>query len=203
MHASTQSTSSLPPRDAFDLSYGVSLDQGLAKLRALPADARTAQVIAREMLEAHLPSLQRSLQECLVLQVAMRRRAHELVLCHTDLNGGNVLTGGDGCIYIVDWEDMRLAPMERDFRYLTELGRGELVLAAYGELRPVRPDPEVLAFCYYREALSDTAYLACGISQRDATDEEDARDLGFLENMCDWAGTDRLRDWAADLRRVL
>ncbi len=91
----------------------------------------------------------------------------------------------------------------RDFRYLTELGRLELVLAVYREVRPACPDPEVLAFCYYREALLDTAWLACGISQRDVTDEEDARDLGFLENMCDWAGTDRLRDWAADLRRIL
>ena len=42
----------------------------------------------------------------------------ELVLCHTDIHGGNILISNTGELYIVDWDDPILAPKERDLMFI-------------------------------------------------------------------------------------
>jgi len=42
----------------------------------------------------------------------------ELVLCHTDIHGGNILISDTGELYIVDWDDPILAPKERDLMFI-------------------------------------------------------------------------------------
>ena len=45
----------------------------------------------------------------------------ELVLCHTDIHGGNILIRTDGqppVLYIVDWDDPMLALKERDLMFI-------------------------------------------------------------------------------------
>ena len=42
----------------------------------------------------------------------------ELVLCHTDVHGGNVLITGSDDFYIVDWDAPLLAPKERDLMFI-------------------------------------------------------------------------------------
>lgn len=72
------------------------------------------------------------------------------VLCHTDLHAGNVLTGRDGEIHIVDWEGPRLAPKERDLMFIG------------GGVGGVWNDPEDTVAFYqgYRAAVIDMAALA-------------------------------------------
>jgi spectinomycin phosphotransferase len=42
----------------------------------------------------------------------------ELVLCHTDIHGGNILISNTGDLYIVDWDNPLLAPKERDLMFI-------------------------------------------------------------------------------------
>lgn len=42
----------------------------------------------------------------------------KLVLCHSDIHGGNVLIDGSEALYIVDWDDPILAPKERDLMFI-------------------------------------------------------------------------------------
>ncbi|MBJ7449170.1 MAG: aminoglycoside phosphotransferase family protein [Parachlamydiales bacterium] len=42
----------------------------------------------------------------------------ELVLCHSDIHGGNVLITQNSNIYIVDWDDPIMAPKERDLMFV-------------------------------------------------------------------------------------
>jgi spectinomycin phosphotransferase len=42
----------------------------------------------------------------------------ELVLCHTDVHGGNILIGENDELYIVDWDNPILAPKERDLMFI-------------------------------------------------------------------------------------
>lgn len=53
-------------------------------------------------------------------QLSKKALSHplELVLCHSDIHGGNVLIDGTEAIYIVDWDDPILAPKERDLMFI-------------------------------------------------------------------------------------
>lgn len=42
----------------------------------------------------------------------------EMVLCHSDIHGGNILISNEGELYIVDWDDPILAPKERDLMFI-------------------------------------------------------------------------------------
>lgn len=49
---------------------------------------------------------------------ALQSRDLELVICHSDLHGGNVLLGPAGELAIVDWDEPILAPKERDLMFI-------------------------------------------------------------------------------------
>jgi len=48
----------------------------------------------------------------------LQGQSPQLVLCHSDLHGGNVLIDGNDTIYIVDWDDPMMAPKERDLMFI-------------------------------------------------------------------------------------
>lgn len=56
--------------------------------------------------------------EQLAEQIQIQSQLPELVLCHSDIHGGNVLLGENGKIYIVDWDDPIMAPKERDLMFI-------------------------------------------------------------------------------------
>jgi spectinomycin phosphotransferase len=49
---------------------------------------------------------------------ALQKRAVELMVCHSDLHGRNVLGGADDEVAIVDWDEPILAPKERDLMFI-------------------------------------------------------------------------------------
>jgi len=60
----------------------------------------------------------------------------EFVPCHGDVHTGNLLITEDDKLFIVDWEDMRLAPKERDLIFLPgDLGtkQEKMFFRGYGE----------------------------------------------------------------------
>ena len=52
------------------------------------------------------------------LAQALWQRAVDLVVCHADLHGANVLLGPDDALAIVDWDEVILAPKERDLMFV-------------------------------------------------------------------------------------
>jgi len=48
----------------------------------------------------------------------LQSQSHKLVLCHSDIHGGNVLIDESDTIYIVDWDDPIMAPKERDLMFI-------------------------------------------------------------------------------------
>jgi spectinomycin phosphotransferase len=87
---------------------------------------------------------------------ALRRRALPLVTCHADMHTGNLIVDRDERLWLIDWDEVVLAPKERDLMFAVGGGIStELVspnatarfLEGYGE---VEIDREALA--YYRHA---------------------------------------------------
>jgi spectinomycin phosphotransferase len=52
------------------------------------------------------------------LSQKVRGQPLQLVLCHADIHGGNVLVDDKNALYIVDWDDPILAPKERDLMFI-------------------------------------------------------------------------------------
>lgn len=117
----------------------------------------------------------------------LRRRAPPQVLCHADLHGWNLLTDGHGKLWIVDWDEVVLAPKERDLMFLIEgIGHGlmepeetDAVLAGYGH--PV-VDEELLTYYRCAWAVQDIAAYAEEITDCDFPAER-ADALGGLESL--------------------
>lgn len=55
---------------------------------------------------------------------ALRRESGTRVICHADLHPGNIIRDRDGGIHIIDWDDVMLAPKERDFIFVTDRPAG-------------------------------------------------------------------------------
>ena len=87
------------------------------------------------------------------------------VLCHADFHGANLLVDGAGRFHVVDWDEVCLAPRERDLMFV----RGSVVAGAvrddqadafeagYG---PVEVDRELLAWYRIDWAVQDVAGYA-------------------------------------------
>ena len=88
------------------------------------------------------------IERTMELRQAVREASWPMVLCHGDIHSGNLLLGDDGRMYVIDWDDVLVAPRERDLMFvLAELPAPEEpdFFAAYGSR-----DVNRLALAYYR-----------------------------------------------------
>jgi spectinomycin phosphotransferase len=96
----------------------------------------------------------------------LARLSFPQVLCHADLHTRNVLVDADEQPWIVDWDEVTLAPRERDLMFVVGGGIGhgmvrpgdtDRFFEGYGQ---VAVDPRLLA--YYRIAWAVQDIAACG-----------------------------------------
>jgi spectinomycin phosphotransferase len=128
-------------------------------LAALEADAGGADGLVAEGRALVWPqhvALLGMQQRVQALGDAVRSRPRELVLCHGDLRGENLLGDRAGRVWLVDWDGAVLAPRERDLVLFT--GRGfAAFLAGYQRAvgRGIDLDADLLAFFLLRRNLDD------------------------------------------------
>lgn len=53
-----------------------------------------------------------------ILGAALRHESGPLVICHADLHPGNIIRNQSGQVFVIDWEDVMLAPRERDLLFV-------------------------------------------------------------------------------------
>jgi spectinomycin phosphotransferase len=92
----------------------------------------------------------------------LQSQSHELVLCHTDIHGANMLITKKNEFFIVDWDAPLLAPKERDLMFvgggidtLWKSKRDESVFhEGYGK---TEVDFTVMAYYRYERVIEDLA----------------------------------------------
>ena len=95
----------------------------------------------------------------------LQAQPHKLVLCHTDIHGGNILITDNDQFYIVDWDAPLLAPKERDLMfvgggidYIWKSKRDKYIFyEGYGK---VNIDFTVMAYYRYERVIEDLVAYA-------------------------------------------
>lgn len=79
----------------------------------------------------------------------LQARAHEHVICHADIHPTNIMVDAAGAIHIVDWDEVILAPKERDLMFFLVDGHSDdavfAFLDGYGDCHP-----DKIGLAYYR-----------------------------------------------------
>jgi len=122
---------------------------------------------------------------------ALKRKLHQeppqMVVCHTDLHGDNLMRGSDGQLYILDWDNALVAPREHDLFFFTSDERFSQVFAPAYEavVGSVRMSSDALRYYAYRRGLEDIADYVVRIARGDGDDDRDRRDLADMLKILD------------------
>lgn len=110
------------------------------------------------------------------LSVKVKNQTSDLVLCHSDIHGGNVLIDRNNGIYIVDWDDPILAPKERDLMFIgggvgnlwNKPSETEFFYKGYGE---AQINWALLAYYRYERIIEDIALYYIEIQEAESPTE--------------------------------
>jgi spectinomycin phosphotransferase len=117
----------------------------------------------------------------------LRQRDTRRVLCHSDPHLGNVLLGDDG-VWLVDWDDAVLAPVERDLMFvlvgvLAEPVTDEQQARFFEGYGAVTIDEQLIAYYRSMRALEDFAYFLVEATDPGRSDEQRAEALRLAQGI--------------------
>ncbi|MDQ5890952.1 MAG: spectinomycin phosphotransferase [Candidatus Dependentiae bacterium] len=131
----------------------------------IDAEPRVADEIALKLvvfMKEHRGTIQRLVDRAEQLGQKIEKQSPELVLCHSDIHGGNVLIANDGAVYLVDWDQPIMAPKERDLMFIgggvanvwNNLHEEEFFYKGYGKTEINR---DILAYYRHERIVEDIA----------------------------------------------
>lgn len=139
----------------------------------------------REQWREHQPTIHAALTALDDLARALRGRSGPYVICHADLHPSNIIRDPAGGVHIIDWDDVMLAPKERDFLFV-DRGLPEDALAQHGILPffqgygPVEMDWRAMTYFRWERAVQDMIELAQQVFLRDDLGDETRADAAQL-----------------------
>ena len=105
------------PKESFSPHWRDSLKALQARVEEAPFQEPAAAKLA-DFMKARRVEISRLIERTEVLASELQSKPFELVLCHTDIHGANMLITGNDEFYIVDWDAPMLAPKERDLMFV-------------------------------------------------------------------------------------
>src|SRR5688572_15354820 len=141
-----------------------------------------------EFMNSRRRNIDRLVERAEELASKLRSKPLELVLCLSDIHGGNVLISRNDELYIVDWDNPILAPKERDLMFIgggiDYIWKSEREEAIFYE-RYGKKEINIVALAYYRyeRVIEDLAVIAEQLLLTDEGGADRERSLGwFISN---------------------
>ncbi|MCP3774053.1 aminoglycoside phosphotransferase family protein [Paenibacillus sp. MZ04-78.2] len=123
--------------------------------KTLEREVRELPLDVRELITSHLNQLNGLTDTVEKLSADLRNRNLRMALCHTDLHPWNLMQSSPQ-LMLIDWEGLKLAPVEADLMFLVDEPYFDDFVQIY---RKVHNDfainPDVLQFYRYRRKLED------------------------------------------------
>lgn len=183
-HAAPLLRSPLPQRSAFETGFAADLRRGLDALDNVRSYARPGLARLRELLLPRRKDLLHQLAAVENLAGPAQRNARTLVLCHTDMGGNNLLVDPDGQVYVLDWDELILAPPEHDLHEYRGPGFSAF-LEMYFRAGGIRAlDAHQFRFYLLRRYLADLTDWMIRIEEENSDPAQDANDLKGIKTYC-------------------
>jgi spectinomycin phosphotransferase len=154
----------LPPF-AFEAQHLHSRHDGSGSSRALRADW----VAHQSTIHVGVTSLEK-------LAGVLQRRAGPYVICHADLHAANLLRNPAGHVFVIDWDEVMLAPKERDFIFVRE-PQAAAFWEGYGQ---TEIDWVALTYYLWERVVQDVIECTQDVCFRDDLGEETRADIAKL-----------------------
>lgn len=139
-------------RESFDPSaYVRSVDRTEAHLAHSGGGECASERALRSSWIKHRSTIHALLTSLNKLAGVLREQTIPHVVCHADLHPGNLLRHRAGLVFVIDWDDVMMAPKERDFIFVGEPADGSVeqggspFFPGYG-----RTEIDWIALTYYR-----------------------------------------------------
>ncbi|MCL2548752.1 MAG: phosphotransferase, partial [Symbiobacteriaceae bacterium] len=128
----------------------------------------------------HTQTLQQAIETALLLRDRHRTDCDKLVFCHGDAHGNNVIQSDR--LVLVDWEDLRLAPVEADLFIYAWHPFGNVLLQAYSHAhKGYQVNSELLHFYVLRRRLEDLWVDIQRFTEESPSQEEKTTLLRWIE----------------------
>src|ERR1700730_3230981 len=106
-------------RESFDpAAYARSVDRLETQLAHSGRGERASERALRSSWIKHRSTIHALLTSLNKLAAVLQAKTIPHVVCHADLHPGNLLRHRSGLVFVVDWDDVMLAPRERDFIFV-------------------------------------------------------------------------------------
>jgi spectinomycin phosphotransferase len=150
---------------AFETQHLHSQDNGSISKRALRAD-----------WQAHQSTIHTAMASLEKLAEVLQPRTLPYVIAHADLHAANLLRDQTGRVFVIDWDEVMLAPKERDFIFIRE-PYADAFFQGYGQV-----DIDWIALTYYQweRVVQDLIVNAQDVCFRDDLAEETRADIAQL-----------------------
>lgn len=141
----------------FETQHLSLLTSGSASLRALHASWM-----------AHQSTIHTAVANLQKLAETLQSRIFSYVICHADLHARNLIRDPAGQVFVIDWDEVMLAPKERDFIFIRQ-PQAAAFWQGYGA---VEIDWTVLTYYLWERVIQDMIYYAQNVCFRDDWAEE-------------------------------
>ena len=162
-------------RETFDLSgYARSIESLDTHLATSEDGGRKSEQALRGAWAEHRSTIYALLTSMDKLAGVLGSQTNPQVICHADLHPGNLLRDRAGRVFVVDWDDVMLAPRERDFIFVGEPAHassqyGSPFFQGYGE---TDVDWTLLTYYRYERVIQDLIEDAQQVILREDLSEE-------------------------------
>jgi hypothetical protein len=180
--STTQLSFEHPFTERFEIIPEGDFIQIFKSLTSVTNTDREGRQLLQDVLLPQKTIILKTLEKLKASQKIVKTIKKTMVICHTDLHGANLMIGEGDTLFILDWENAMIAPLEHDMIFFAGESRFfDVFWPRYAnQYRKARINLDLLRFYYYRRCLEDVLGITRRVMMGDGMVDRDRSDLKNL-----------------------